>query len=214
MTDMRQMTDLGRKIESSSFDVIDQEVGKHSFSPSEWQVVRRVIHSTADFEYKDLTKLSKDAISKGVAALKRGAPLLCDVMMIQSGLNQRRMAAYGNQPRVFISDEDVIETAKKNNSTRAIESVRKAHRLGLLEGSIIVCGNAPTYLLEVCRLYREEGVKPSLVVGVPVGFVSAKESKEEILETDIPSIITRGRKGGSTIAVSIIHALYYLSAEG
>lgn len=213
MTDMRQMTSLGRKIESGSFAIIDEEVGPHSFDDEQWQVVRRVIHSTADFEFKDLTYLSADAIDAGVAALESGAPILCDVRMIESGLNVNRLAAYGNKVYVYISDEDVIETAKAENSTRARHSVQKAHRLGILEQAVVVCGNAPTFLLEVCELYRKEGVTPKLIVGVPVGFVSAVESKDEVIETGLPCIVTKGRKGGSTIAVSIIHALYYISAD-
>lgn len=210
---MRQMTSLGRKIESGSFAIIDDEVGPHSFSPEQWQVVRRVIHSTADFDFKDLTYISTDAIDAGVAALESGAPILCDVRMIESGLNVNRLAAYGNEVYVYISDEDVIATAKAENSTRARHSVQKAHRLGILDKAIVVCGNAPTFLLEVCQLYRDQGVKPKLVVGVPVGFVSAVESKDEVIATGLPSIVTRGRKGGSTIAVSIIHALYYISED-
>lgn len=213
MTDMRQMTSLGRKIESGSFAIIDDEVGAHSFDAEQWQVVRRVIHSTADFDFKDLTYLSADAIDAGVAALESGAPILCDVRMIESGLNVNRLAAYGNDVHVYISDEDVIASAKAADSTRARHSVLKAHRLGILENAIVVCGNAPTFLLEVCELYRKLGVTPKLIVGVPVGFVSAVESKDEVIETGLPCIVTKGRKGGSTIAVSIIHALYYISED-
>lgn len=211
MNDMRQMTELGRKIENSSFDIIDNEIGEHSFSAEQWPVVRRVIHSTADFEFKHLTTFHQNAVQKGIEAIKNGCPIICDVEMIKSGLNKTRLEAFGNKVHVFISDDDVIETAKKNNSTRAIESVRKAHSLGLLDNAILACGNAPTFLLEVCKLYKTENVMPSLVIGVPVGFVSAVESKEEVLTTSIPSIVTRGRKGGSTIAVSIIHALMYMA---
>lgn len=138
--------------------------------------------------------------------------------MIIAGLNKPRLDSYGNKTYCFISDEDVIEVAKKKNSTRAIESMNKAHRLGLLNGAVIAIGNAPTALLEVCRLIKEEGVKPALIIGVPVGFISAVESKEEVLDVvrgdgyDVPYILTRGRKGGSTIAVSIIHALLLLSS--
>lgn len=213
MNDMRQMTALGRKIESGSFAIIDDEVGPHSFSAEQWQVVRRVIHSTADFDFKDLTFLSADAIDAGVAALEAGAPILCDVRMIESGLNVNRLAAYGNQVHVYISDDDVIASAKEAGSTRARHAVLKAHREGILKDAVVVCGNAPTFLLEVCRLYREEGVAPKLVIGVPVGFVSAVESKEEVMATGLPCIVTRGRKGGSTIGVSIVHALYYISED-
>ena len=114
----------------------------------------------------------------------------------------------------YISDDDVIATAKQRNSTRAIESMRKAHRLGTLDGAVIAIGNAPTALLEIVRLVREEGARPALVIGVPVGFVSAAESKEAIIALhDVPFIVARGRKGGSPIAVAIIHALLLLSTE-
>ncbi len=213
MNDMRQMTPLGRKIEDNSFAIIDAEVGDHGFPPAEWQVVRRVIHATADFEFKDLIRLHPEAVRAGVLALRRGCPVLVDVKMIGVGLNEERLAAYGCRVHCFISDDDVIAAAKANDSTRAIEAVRKAHRLGLLEGAIVAVGNAPTALLEVVRLAREEAVRPALVIGVPVGFVSAAESKEAVLDLDVPHIVARGRKGGSPIAVSILHALLLLSAE-
>jgi precorrin-8X/cobalt-precorrin-8 methylmutase len=213
MNDMRQMTSLGRNIEDGSFAIIDQEAGEHSFTPAEWQVVRRVIHATADFEFKQLMKFQMGAVAAGVSALRAGCPVLVDVKMISAGLNEDRLSSYGCKVHSFISDEDVIETAKRENSTRAIEAMRKAHRLGLLNNAVVAIGNAPTALLEVARLAKEEGVRPSLVIGVPVGFVSAAESKEAVLNAPIPSIVARGRKGGSPIAVAIIHALLLLSTE-
>jgi precorrin-8X/cobalt-precorrin-8 methylmutase len=213
MNDMRQMTALGRSIEDGSFAIIDQEAGAHDFTPGQWQVVRRIIHATADFEFKTLARFHPDAIAAGISALKRGCPIVVDVKMITAGLNEQRLAAYGCNVHCFISDEDVIETARANNSTRAIEAMRKAHRLGLLDGGLIALGNAPTALLEVVRLVREEGARPALVVGVPVGFVSAAESKEAALGLPTPFIVVRGRKGGSSIAVAVIHALLLLSAE-
>ena len=211
--DMRQMTALGRSIEDGSFAIIDAEVGAHSFPPAEWQVVRRVIHATADFELASLAHIQPGAIQAGIEALLRGCPVVVDVKMISVGLNEERLAAYGCKVHGFISDPDVIDAAKAANSTRAIESIRKAHRLGLLEGAVVAVGNAPTALLEIVRLHREENVRPALVVGVPVGFVSAAESKEALLATDIPSIVVRGRKGGSPIAVAILHALLLLSKD-
>ena len=211
MNDMRQMTGLGRTIEDGSFAIIDQEAGSHRFADAEWQVVRRVIHATADFEFKELIRFQGGAVTRGVAALRSGCPLLVDVKMITAGLNQERLNAYGCQIHSFISDEDVIETAKRSNSTRAIESMRKAHRLGILNGAIVAIGNAPTALLEVVRLVEEENASPALIVGVPVGFVSAAESKEAVSRITTPAIISSGRKGGSPIAVAIIHALLLLS---
>lgn len=213
MNDMRQMTSLGRNIEDSSFAIIDAEAGPHTFAPGEWQVVRRVIHATADFEFKQLVEFRNNAVDAGIAALRGGCPVLVDVKMISVGLNEDRLNAYGCKVHSFISDPDVIETAKRENSTRAIESMRKAHRLGLLDGALIAIGNAPTALLEIARLVKEENARPALVLGVPVGFVSAAESKEVLADLPVPSIIARGRKGGSPIAVAMIHALLLLSTE-
>lgn len=213
MNDMRQMTSLGRNIEDGSFAIIDQEAGTHGFTPEQWQVVRRVIHATADFEFKDLMRFHIDAVEAGIAALRRGCPILVDVKMISAGLNEDRLGVYGCATHCFISDEDVIATAKSANSTRAIEAMRKAHRLGLLNRAIVAIGNAPTALIEVARLVAEEHASPALVIGVPVGFVSAAESKEAALRLQVPYIVARGRKGGSAIAVAIIHALLLLSSE-
>jgi precorrin-8X/cobalt-precorrin-8 methylmutase len=213
LSDMRQMTALGRSIEDGSFAIIDQEVGAHSFSPSDWAVVRRVIHATADFEFKELMRLHPGAVQAGVAALRGGCHVLVDVQMISAGLNKERLSSYGCSIVSYISDEDVIARAKAANSTRAIESMRKAHALGTLDGSVVAIGNAPTALLELVRLCREEGARPALVVGVPVGFVSAAESKEAALGLPVPFIVALGRKGGSPVAVAILHALLLLSTE-
>lgn len=213
MNDMRQLTALGRSIEDGSFAIIDAEVGPHEFGPAEWQVVRRVIHATADFEFKTLMRFHPDAVRAGARALRGGCPVVVDVKMIAAGLNEQRLAAYGCGVFSYISDEEVIAAARANDSTRAIEAMRKAHRLGQLDGAVVAIGNAPTALLETARLVREEGARPALVIGVPVGFVSAAESKEAALALPTPQIVARGRKGGSTIAVAIIHALLLLAAE-
>ena len=212
-SDMRQMTALGRGIEDRSFAIIDAEVGAHDLPAAEWEVVRRVIHATADFEFRSLLQFGGDAVGAGIRALRRGAPVLVDVKMIAAGLNEARLASYGCRIHGFISDEDVIAEATARNSTRAIEAMKKAHRLGLLEGAIVAVGNAPTALVELLRLAREERVRPALVIGVPVGFVSAAESKQALAESDLPFVVARGRKGGSPIAVAILHALLLLSAS-
>lgn len=212
--DMRQMTSLGRKIENDSFAVIDHEVGEHGHAAEEWEVVRRVIHATADFELSDLLAFSPNAIQDGIAALRGGCAVVADVKMITAGLSAERLGSYGCRMYEYISDPDVIDIAKANHSTRAIEAMRKAQREGVLNGAIVAVGNAPTALLEILRLCKEEAVRPALVIGVPVGFVSAAESKDALIkEASVPYIAIRGRKGGSTIAVSIIHALLKLSVE-
>ncbi len=213
MNDMRQMTTLGRSIEDSSFAIIDEEAGPHPFGPAEWQVVRRVIHATADFEFKRLMRFHPEAIAAGIAALRGGCTVLVDVRMIAAGLNEDRLRACGCTIANYISDDDVIRAAKANDSTRAIESMKKAHRLGKLDGSIVAIGNAPTALIETVRLVREEGARPALVIGVPVGFVSAAESKATAANLSTPFIVAEGRKGGSPIAVAILHALLLLSTE-
>jgi precorrin-8X/cobalt-precorrin-8 methylmutase len=212
---MRQMTALGRSIEDRSFAIIDEEVGAHGLPPAEWEVARRVIHATADFELLHLLAFAPGAVARGVAALAAGAPLVVDVKMILAGLSEERLAARGSVAHCFISDDDVIAAARAEGSTRAIVAMRKAARLGLLDGAIVAIGNAPTALGELVRLVRDEGARPALVIGVPVGFVSAAESKAaaEALP-GLPFVITRGRKGGSPIAVAIVHALLLLGAAG
>jgi precorrin-8X/cobalt-precorrin-8 methylmutase len=133
--------------------------------------------------------------------------------MIEVGLNADRLAAYGCHTHCFISDDDVIREAKVAQETRAVVAMRKAHGLGLLRGAIVAVGNAPTALLEIARVVREQSEAPALIVGVPVGFVSAAEAKEAITKLDTAAIVSVGRKGGSTIAVAVIHALLKLSAE-
>jgi precorrin-8X/cobalt-precorrin-8 methylmutase len=213
MSDMRQMTEQGRRIETDSFAIIDSEVGGHDFSPAEWQIVRRVIHATADFEFKELMKFHPEAVAAGIAALRQGCNLVLDVQMIEAGLNQERLKYFGCQTYCSISDPDVIARAKELNTTRAIEAIQKLYQLGKLDGAIIAVGNAPTALLEILKLIDEGKARPSLIVGVPVGFVSAAESKEWLEQSPIPWLAARGRKGGSTIAVAILHALFALAVE-
>ena len=213
MNDMRQMTALGRGIEDRSFAIVDEEAGAHDFAPEQWQVVRRVIHATADFEFKSLMRFHPDAVRAGIAALRGGCPVIVDVKMIAAGLNEERLAAYGCRVCSFISEPSVIERAKAKNTTRAIEAMHEARQQGLLDGAIVAIGNAPTALLELARMVPEEGARPALVIGVPVGFVSAAESKEAALGLSVPYIVARGRKGGSPIAVAISHALLLLSTE-
>lgn len=214
MSDMRQMTERGRNIENSSFSIVDAEVGSHSFDAEQWEIARRVIHATADFEFKDLLQMSPDAVPAGVGALRRGCPVIVDVNMIAAGLSAERLATYGCRTHCFIADEDVVARAKSENSTRAIVSMRKAQQEGLLDGAIVAIGNAPTALLELGRLVRCGACCPALAVGVPVGFVSAAESKDDCATLPCPWIVTRGRKGGSPIAVAILHALLLLSSRG
>lgn len=207
-----QLTQAGQQIEHDSFAIVDREAGGHQYADGEWQVVRRMIHATADFEFNGLTEFSADAVEAGIAAILNGAPIVADVEMICVGLSKPRLAHFGIESHQFIADDDVIAAAKRVNSTRAVQAMRKAQGLGLLNGGIVAVGNAPTALLEVLRMIAEEDVKLALIVGMPVGFVSAAESKDVLAQLhDVPWIITRGRKGGSTLVVAAIHALLSLA---
>lgn len=208
-----QLTAAGRAIEHDSFAVIDREVGPHTYTPDQWPIVRRMIHANADFDFNGLTDFHPQAVNAGVAAiLSRRARVVADVEMICVGLSAPRLEHFGITTHQFISDADVINTARAEGTTRAVQAMRKAHRLGLLDGAIVGIGNAPTALIELVRLIREEGARPALVVGMPVGFVSAAESKDLMAQSAaIPWMVIRGRKGGSTLVVAAIHALFGLA---
>ena len=207
-----QLTQAGKKIEHDSFAIVDREAGEHDYSEAQWQIVRRMIHATADFEFNGLTRFHADAVDAGLNAIRQGAAIVADVEMICVGLSKPRLTHFGVTTHHFIADEDVIEQARAENSTRAVQAMRKAQRLGLLEGSIVAIGNAPTALLEIIRMIQEDGVRPALVIGMPVGFVSAAESKQALVGiNEVPWIVTDGRKGGSTLVVAAIHALLALA---
>ncbi|MEZ5538578.1 MAG: precorrin-8X methylmutase [Pseudomonadales bacterium] len=207
-----QLTRLGQQIEHESFATVDREAGEHTYTTEQWPVVRRMIHATADFEFNGLTKFHPRAIEAGVQAILNGGALIADVEMICVGVSKPRLAHFGVQLHQFISDDDVIRDAKAADSTRAVFAMRKAHGLGLLDNAIVGIGNAPTALLELIRLINEENAKPALIIGMPVGFVSAAESKALMAESNsVPWIITEGRKGGSTLVVAAIHALLALA---
>jgi precorrin-8X/cobalt-precorrin-8 methylmutase len=194
----------GQRIEDESFAIIEREVGPHAYAAADWFVVRRVVHATADLEYARTMELHPGAVEAGVAALRTGAPVVGDARMVAAGLPRLGI-------RCFIGDPDVDADARANGTTRALEGMRKAARLGLLRGALVAIGNAPTALAEVQRLVEEEGQRPALVVAVPVGFVLAAASKEEARRLPVPWIVARGRKGGSAVAVSILNALAILA---
>ena len=208
-----QLTAAGRAIEHDSFAIIDAEAGPHSYTAEQWPLVRRMIHANADFEFNGLTAFHPQAMQAGLAAvLKGGTPIVADVEMICVGLSKPRLKHFGMTTHHYISDDDVIEQAKAEETTRAVQAMRKAHREGKLDGAIVGIGNAPTALIEVIRLIREEGARPALIVGMPVGFVSAAESKDLLMTVDdVPWVAIKGRKGGSTLVVAAIHALLGLA---
>ena len=208
-----QLTQAGQAIEHDSFAIIDQEVGAHTYSVEQWPIVRRMIHANADFEFNGLTRFHPGAVAAGLAAILQGRTrIIADVEMICVGLSAPRLAHFGITAQQFINDADVIASAQAQNTTRAVQAMRKAQRLGLLHGAIVGIGNAPTALLELVRLMQDEGVRPALVLGMPVGFVSAAQSKTLLSTVQaVPWIIIEGRKGGSTLVVGALHALLALA---
>lgn len=204
------LVDAGRAIEEESFRIIEEEIGDHGFPPSEWQIVRRVIHTTGDFEYADLLRFHPRAVSAGVQAIKGGAAIVTDTRMIQVGLSPWRLGWFGNEVSTPSVDPETHQWAQAMGTTRAVAAFRRA--LPRMPGSVIAIGNSPTALLETLRLIAEEGLRPALVIGAPVGFVQAAESKASLLNCDDQPFITiLGRKGGSAVTVAILHALLELA---
>ena len=206
-------TRKGQSIEDESMEIIEREVGSHPYNELEWPIVRRIIHATADFDFAGENKIvfHKDAITSGINALKNGCSIIADVNGVIGGLNKQNPKDFGNNLICNISDPDLAERAKQENKTRAQMSMRIA--ASEMNGGILVIGNAPTALLEVIKMIREGVTKPALVIGIPVGFVSAAESKEELQTVDVPFITNTGRKGGSSCAASIVNALFKLLRE-
>jgi precorrin-8X/cobalt-precorrin-8 methylmutase len=199
------------KIEAKSFEIIEQEMVGHGFGPEEWMVVRRIIHATADFDLGRSVVFHPGAISSGIEAIRQGCAIVADVQMVQVGISRISCSRFGNPVFCSIGDRDVAQRAKAAGLTRAIISMRKVRKK--LHGGIVAIGNAPTALLEVIRLVQEEGIVPALIIGVPVGFVSAAEAKEELSKLHTPYITNRGRKGGTPVAVATVNALLGLSAQ-
>ncbi len=204
------ITEKGRSIEDKSMEIIERELGPHPYSPEEWTIVKRVIHSTADFDFAKANKIifHKQAIENGITALKNGCNIVVDVNGVVGLLNKDNLAKFGNKVICSISDPQVVEEAKKLNKTRA----QTAMRVGAkdIDGGVVAIGNAPTALQEIIQMTKEGVAKPALVIGIPVGFVCAVESKEELVSTNIPYITNVGRKGGSPCASAILNALYII----
>ena len=195
-------------IERRSFEIIDQEAGEHGWSPAAWSIVRRMIHTTADFDFVTTVRMHVSAIAKGVEAIKSGASIFCDTNMCKSGISKARLEPFGCRVECLIADEDVKEIARASDMTRAAAAVDAA--LPQLGGCIYVVGNAPTALYRLMELISSGMAAPALVVGLPVGFVNAAESKDELSRMDYPHITALGRKGGSALAASVINALAIL----
>mgnify|MGYP003305304027 FL=1 len=207
-------TRKGQSIEDESMQIIENEIGSHSYNEHEWPIVRRIIHSTADFDFARDNKIifQKNAVQSGLDALKNGCSIIVDVNGIVGLMNKQNPKDFGNNVICNISEPSLIEAAKKENKTRAQMSMRIAKED--MNGGIVVIGNAPTALLEVMEMIKEGITKPALVIGIPVGFVSAVESKDELAKMDVPFITNQGRKGGSPCASAIVNALYKLLRQG
>ena len=204
-------TKKGQSIEDASMQMIEDEIGSHQYNKKEWPIVRRIIHSTADFDFADKNKIifHKDAVKSGMNALRNGCSIVADVNGVIGGLNKQNPKDFGNNIICKISDPEIMELAKKEGKTRSQVSMREA--ILDIDGGVVAIGNAPTALLEVIQMVKEGIVKPALIIGIPVGFICAAESKEELSKLDeIPFITNLGRKGGSSSASAIINAIFKL----
>ncbi len=203
---------LPKDIERRSFEIITEELGDTQLIPGTEPIVKRCIHTSADFDYAKNLVFSKDAVQKALDAIRQGASIVTDTQMGKSGINKKRLAKYGGEVFCFMSDEDVAAQAKINGTTRAVASMEKAAKLN--KKLIYAIGNAPTALIHLYEQVEKGIIDPELIIGVPVGFVNVVQSKELILKLeDTPYIIARGRKGGSNIAACICNALIYMLDE-
>lgn len=198
------------EIEAESFRIIEAELGPHQWPAREWPVVRRAIHTSADFDYANSMHISGNAIESGIAAIKAGCGIVTDTTMIISGMGKERLKPFGVKVSCYVADPQVAKDAKAQLITRSILAMRKGGRDA--GNGIFVIGNAPTALFELIRLVREERLRPKLVVGLPVGFVGAAESKEALRELareypELPFITNSGRKGGSNVAAAVMNAI-------
>lgn len=198
---------LPEEIEKRSFEIITQELGEVKLDPLKAPVIKRVIHTTADFDYLHNLCFSEEAVEKLKAAIREGASIVTDTQMAKSGINKKELLKYGGQVHCFMSDEDVAASAKEKKTTRAVAGIDKA--AGLSEDVIFAVGNAPTALVRLYELIEEGRIRPKGIIGVPVGFVNVVEAKELIMQADCPFIVARGRKGGSNVAAAICNALLY-----
>ncbi|KJZ96329.1 hypothetical protein ClosIBUN22A_CONTIG116g02390 [Clostridium sp. IBUN22A] len=194
-------------IEEKSFEIIGEEMGEHSFSDEELLIVKRTIHTTADFEYKDLVEISENAIETAKNLFINGATIYTDTNMALNGINKIALSKTNSKVICYVNEPQVHEEAKTKNITRSMAAVEKACEDNV---DIFVFGNAPTALFRLKELIKEGRANPKLIVAVPVGFVGAAESKENMDELNIPYIRVKGRKGGSTVAAAIVNSLMYM----
>ena len=199
------------EIERSSFQIIDQESGIHHFTAEQWSIVRRIIHTTADFEFKEMIRFHPDAISAGIESIRNGKMIITDTNMARVGIRKKEVETYGGRVKCYINDPLIHEKAALTGGTRAKAAVDMA--ISEMKDGIYVVGNAPTALLRLIELIGEKKAQPALVIGLPVGFVNAAESKAALVEMDTPYITNVGRKGGSNAAASVVNALAIMAVE-
>ena len=196
------------EIEQRSFEIITELLRDRVLDPENELVIKRVIHTTADFDYVQNLVFSPHAVTKGLDALRAGCHIVTDTQMAKAGINKTILGRLGGEVHCFMSDPDVAQEARSRGVTRAFVSMEKA--AALEKPCIFAIGNAPTALLSLEQLMEEGKAAPALIIGVPVGFVNVVQSKELIMQTNIPYIVARGRKGGSNIAACICNALLYM----
>jgi len=196
-------------IEKRSMEIITSELNGRTWPEPQFSIVKRCIHTSADFDYADNLRFSKDAEMIGVNALRNGAHIVTDTKMAAAGINKNKLAEYGGEVHCFISDDDVVKQAKERGCTRATICMEKGAEIAKDHPVIFAIGNAPTALVRLAEMIDSGELKPTLIIGAPVGFVNVVESKELILEKDVPYIIPVGRKGGSNIAATICNAMMY-----
>ena len=204
------MSNRAFDIEKKSLDIIDSEIGQHDYNELEWAIVRRVIHATADFDFarRERVVFHRNAITSAFNAIKNKCNIVTDVDMVLSAINKKLVTDLGLKVMCYISDKSLANEARKFNKTRSQMAMRRA--ANEMNGGIVAIGNAPTALYETINMIREGVTKPALVIGIPVGFVSATESKYELMKINIPFITNVGRKGGSPAASSILNAILLL----
>ncbi|MCQ4772513.1 Cobalt-precorrin-8X methylmutase [uncultured Clostridium sp.] len=195
-------------IEKRSFAIITEELG-YELPEDKAPIIKRCIHTSADFDYAQNLMFSDDVVEKALKALKNGACIVTDTQMAKAGINKKALQKFGGEVYCFMSDEEVAEIARKNGTTRATASMDKA--AALQKPLIFAIGNAPTALVRLYELIEDGKLQPELIIGVPVGFVNVVQSKELIMQADVPYIVAKGRKGGSNIAACICNALLYMA---
>jgi precorrin-8X/cobalt-precorrin-8 methylmutase len=199
------------EIERLSFQIIDHEAGTHDFTDPQWSIVRRVIHTTADFDFKEMVRFHPHAVSAGIEAIRNGQMIITDTNMTRVGIRKKEIEAYDGRVKCYMDDPLIHEKAKAEGCTRAKAAVDIA--AAEVKDGIYVVGNAPTALLRLIELVAAKKARPALIVGLPVGFVNAAESKAALMEMDTPYITNVGRKGGSNVAASVINALSIMAME-